>query len=266
MSKQTVFYLGVLLFSFLITIPVILPFFHSGYFPTHDGEWAIVRLADMFRTLRDFQIPARYSGNLNFGYGYPLFNFSYPLPYYLGIFPHFLGIGFVDTVKILFAGSVLLSSYFMFLLSKSLWKNNWAGIISSVLYIYFPYRMVDLYVRGSIGESISFVLFPLLFYFGIKLVKNSSLLLIASIAVSIGALITTHNIMAVFFLPVFLLFMMSQISKNREIINPTILSVILGFGISAFFWKMSWRRAGEVAIGIAIVFGAAQIVDLFAGK
>ena len=195
----------IILFSLLISIPVILPFFHTGYFPTHDGEWAVVRLGDMFRTLRDLQIPARYSGELNFGYGYPLFNFVYPLPYYLGVFIHLLGVGFVDTVKIIFAGSVFLSAFFMFLASRALWKNTWAGIISAVLYVYFPYRMIDLYVRGSIGESLSFVLFPFLFYLSIRLINKVSFLPVFGIAICVGVLVMTHNIMTVLFMPLFLI-------------------------------------------------------------
>src|SRR3989344_8893398 len=203
--------LAILVFSVCISIPVVLPFFHKGYFPTHDGEWAVIRLADMFRTLRDFQIPARYSEALNFGYGYPLFNFTYPFPYYLGVVIHFLGFGFVNTIKVLFAGSVIFSAFFMFLASKSLLKNNWAGIASSILYIYFPYRMVDLYVRGSIGESLSFVLFPLLFYLAIKLIEKPSYFLVLGIAVSLAGLVMTHNILTVLFLPVWIVFFASII-------------------------------------------------------
>jgi len=227
----------VILLSFCISIPVILPFFHKGYFPTHDGEWAVVRLTDMFRTLRDFQIPARYSGNLNFGYGYPLFNFVYPLPYYLGIIIYMLGSGFVNAIKILFASSVLLSAFFMLLTSRTLWKNTWAGIISAILYVYFPYRMVDLYVRGSIGESLSFVLFPLLFYLAIKLTDKFSFLLIGGIAVSVASLIMTHNIMTVLFMPLYIIFILIQaILRNKKAVKPLFISIVLGLGLSAFFW------------------------------
>lgn len=227
----------ILFFSFCISVPVILPFFHAGYFPTHDGEWAVVRLADMFRTLRDFQIPARYSGNLNFGYGYPLFNFTYPFPYYFGVILHFFGFGFVNALKIFFAGSVIFSAFFMFLASKLLWRSTWAGIVSSILYIYFPYRMVDLYVRGSIGESLSFVLFPLLFYLAIKLIKKQSVLLISCISVSIAVLIMTHNIMTVLFMPLYILFMVIQaVLRSKKAIKPFFLSIFFGFGLSAFFW------------------------------
>ena len=68
-----------------MSVPLILPYFKSGFFPTHDGEWAVVRLAEMYREIKDFQFPARFSGYLNFEYGYPLFNFAYPMPYYFGL-------------------------------------------------------------------------------------------------------------------------------------------------------------------------------------
>src|SRR3989344_493823 len=229
--------LTILFFSFCISIPVILPFFHAGFFPTHDGEWAVVRLGDMFRTLRDLQIPARYSGNLNFGYGYPLFNFAYPFPYYLGIILNLLGFGFVNTIKILFAGSVVFSAFFMFLASRALWKNSWAGIASSIFYVYFPYRMVDLYVRGSIGESLSFVLFPLMFYLAIKLINKPSVLLIGGIGICVAFLIMTHNIMTVLFLPLYAVFMLIQaVLKNKTAVKDFFISILLGFGLSAFFW------------------------------
>src|SRR5436305_12330593 len=106
--------LAIITIAFLVSLPIIFPLFHSGYFPTHDGEWAVVRLGDMFRTLRDHQFPARYSGYLNFGYGYPLFNFVYPAPYYVGMIFHLFKIGLVDSIKLLFALSVILSAITMY--------------------------------------------------------------------------------------------------------------------------------------------------------
>lgn len=239
----------ILIFSLFISIPVILPYFHNGYFPTHDGEWAVVRLGDMFRTLRDFQIPARYSGELNFGYGYPLFNFAYPLPYYLGIIPYVFGMGFVGSIKLLFAASVILSAFFMFLASRVLWKNNWAGIASALLYVYFPYRMVDLYVRGSIGESLSFVLFPLLFYLAIKLTNKFSFLLVGGIAISAAALVMTHNIMTVLFIPIYIVFILvNSILKNNKAIKPHFISIVLGLGLSAFFWIPAIFEKGNILL------------------
>lgn len=226
----------ILIFSIVISIPVILPFLSSGYFPTHDGEWAVVRLTDMFRTLRDFQFPVRFSGNLNFGYGYPLFNFAYPFPYYLGVLLHFLGLGFISSVKFLFVISIPLSAFFMVLASKEVWQNKWAGFISALLYIYLPYRMVDLYARGSLGESLSFVLFPLIFFIVIKIFRTPNIFFIILGAIFYAILITTHNIMTVLFSIVLLpVFIFTIIKKKKNIISlgfMTLLSLLL----SGFFW------------------------------
>jgi len=39
---------------------------------------------------------------------------------------------------------------------------------------------------------------------------------------------------------------------------------VAGLGIAAWFGRLSYWRAGEIILGIAIVFGSAEIVDLFA--
>lgn len=232
------FYLSIAFFCLLISIPLLLPYLKSGYFPTHDGEWAVVRLADMFREIKDLQIPARMSANLNFNHGYPLFNFAYPFPYYLGLVFYFLGFGFVGAIKIIFALSIPLSAFFMFFASRNIWKNNYAGLVSAVLYVYFPYRLVDLFVRGSIGESIAFVLFPIILLSLSKIVdnpKNRMFILIGGIAS--GCLVLTHNIMAVLFMITVLIFFIANMIAYRKRIVIQYASVfIIGILLSAFFW------------------------------
>jgi uncharacterized membrane protein len=224
-----------LIVVFLLALLVALPLFHAGYFPSHDGEWAVVRLADMIRTLRDFQFPARYSGFLNHGYGYPLFNFTYPLPYYLGaVVRLLLPISLVGTVKLLFAASVILSGLGMFLAARAVWKSHWAALVCAALYIYLPYRVVDLYARGSIGESLSFIWFPLIIW-----AMKTQRLLLGSLF--FAALVLTHNIMAVLFLPVVAAFVFLE---GRR----TILILILGMGMAAFFWLPALAEKPDILL------------------
>lgn len=222
--------------SALITIPVILPYFHAGYFPTHDGEWAVVRLADMFRTLRDLQIPARYSGNLNFGYGYPLFNFDYPFPYYFAVLFHFAKLGFVDSIKLTFAITVPISSIGMYLLSKKLWGSSVGAFASSMIYVYLPYRMVDLYVRGSIGESIAFAVAPFIFWglYNVYLGVRTNIWIFIT-AVSYAILITSHNIDAVLFSIPLLFFFIFLYFHNKKRLIPMVLAIVMGVLLSSFF-------------------------------
>ncbi len=238
MNKIFLSHLSILAFAILISIPLIIPYLHPGFFQTHDGYWWVIRLADMFRELKDLQFPPRYSEYLNSGYGYPLFNFTYPFPFYIGVLVKLLGFGFVDTIKILFAASVPISAFFMFLASRNVWKNDFAGIISSVLYLYFPYRLVDLFVRGSIGEALAFAIMPAVFLSLSKLVdnpKNYKYKLLG--AFSYGVLILTHNIIAVLFtISLFIFFLGNFIRKKYSIVKSFSFVIVFGFLISAYFW------------------------------
>ena len=243
-----------LVLTAIFSIPLTLPYFHQGYFPTHDGEWSVVRLTDMYRELKDHQFPARYSGNLNFGFGYPLFEFAYPLPYYLGIPFHFMHLSFVDSIKLLFLLSVPFSFLGMFFVSRLLWKDDKIAILSAILYLYYPYRLVDLYVRGSLGESLSLVLFPLIIYGILKFSQNKNLFALLFAGVSFGALIMTHNIMALEFLPIILLIMAIAVyntKKEKISLSLRYLSILLiGFGISAFFWIPALAEKKLVALSV----------------
>lgn len=227
-----------ILIIIFLSILLISPFFNAGFFPTHDGEWAVVRLADMYRELRDFQIPPRLSGNLNFGYGYPLFNFAYPLPYYFGFILKIIGFGFVDSIKLLFAMSVPMSGIGMYFLGKNIWSSRFSGIISAVLYMFLPYRLVDLYVRGSLGESLSFIYFPFIILCFYKIFHNKNIRLYAlSLSFLVAFLIMTHNIMAVLFAPIiFICLLVGLIFKKYPFLFISSIGSIAGVCMSAFFW------------------------------
>lgn len=100
-----------------------------------------------------------------------------------------------------------------------------------------PYRFVDLFVRGSIGESIAFVLFPLLIFLFLKITQdNKSIRLIGFTGAVFGILIMTHNIMAILFLPILAFLFLGNLLDGRAVTKAFLLSLILGLGISAFFW------------------------------
>lgn len=220
-----------------VCVPIVLPYFNSGYFPTHDGEWAVVRASEMFREIRDMQLPPRYSGALNFGYGYPLFNFAYPFPYYLTTILQLGNLGFVDSVKFLFASSVFVSFFGMFVLSFHFWKNKLAGLLSAILYVYLPYRMVDLYVRGSIGESLAFAIYPLILLSFLLIVERKHKEIGISCAVIlIFMLALTHNIAAVYFgfIVVAYICALLIVKKYKETLY-VLVSVLWGGLLSIFF-------------------------------
>jgi len=234
--KNFLLFLGIIFLSF----PLIFPFLKPGFFPTHDGEWAIVRLGAMHRALISGQFPVRWAGNLNFSYGYPLFLFTYPLPYYLGEIFNLLGFGLIGSIKTLFILSIIFSGLTMFLLGKELFGEI-GGLIAAIFYLYAPFRLVDLYVRGSLGESLAFVLYPLLFLSLIKFKKNPNFWLAIG-AIFYGAVILTHNISALLITPFLVIF--AFLSCPRCSLGI----FLLGVGLASFFFLPALAEKSKIIL------------------
>lgn len=225
MKKIFLHLLPILLSSIFLTFP----FFRETYFPTHDGEWAIVRLGAMHRALIDHHFPVRWTGNQNFGFGYPLFEFTYPFPYYLGEIFNLGGLSLISSVKMVFVLSVLVSGISMFFLAREFF-GNFGGLLSSIFFIFAPYRIVNLYVRGSLGESLSLVFFPLLFLLLVKIYKKPNSFYVVLFSLLFGILLLTHNITALVFAPLLIAFSLFLLLKHK---NKTLLAknLLIGFSL-----------------------------------
>lgn len=164
--------LGIIVVILLGFIP-LLPLLHPGLPVTHDGQDHVARIANFYQSLSEGNIIPRWAGNLNWGYGHPILMFLYPLPSYLSSLFHFLGFSFVDSIKITFGLSYILSGVAMFLWIRNVFGEK-AGVLAGILYMYAPYRFVDLYVRGAIGEHVAFLFAPLVFYFIFKISRKAS--------------------------------------------------------------------------------------------
>jgi hypothetical protein len=104
----------VLLLLFL-TIPAVRSLFQPGGYTSHGLTHHIIRQVDMDRLISEGQFPPRWSGDLNRGYGYPLFLFNYPLPALLGEIFVKLGFSFVSSVKTVLFLSLIISTLGMYL-------------------------------------------------------------------------------------------------------------------------------------------------------
>lgn len=235
-----------------LAIPTLLPLFKPGFFPTQDFIY-IARLYQMDKSLKDGQFPVRWIPD--FRYGEPLYNFYAPLPYYVGTFIHTLGFAFIPTVKILFALSFVLSAFAMYIFAKELF-GKLGGIFVSTLYLYAPYRSVDIYVRGALSEAWAFIFFPIIFLGALNLTRKVSVKNLLILSLGLAGLFFTHNIMTVLFLPFFLgwVFFLIIREKNIKLLKPFILSILLGFGLAASFllpafFEKSFVQTDHLTVG-----------------
>lgn len=226
--------LGIIL---ILSILPLFPLLHVGLPLTHDGQDHIARIANFYQSLTEGNIIPRWAGNLNWGYGHPILMFLYPLPSYAASFFHFLGANFVDSLKIVFALGFVFSGITMYLWVREFLGVE-AGTLAGALYMFAPYRFVDLYVRGAIGEHVAFVFPPLIFYFMLRLSKKYSAKDFILCAFSVSGLILSHNAITVMFAPFILGYLLLLVWSNKDrakLFYRLGSSLLIGMGLSAFF-------------------------------
>lgn len=224
-----------LLILFILILPTFSLLLRPGYFPMQDNM-QVFRVYQMRRCLDNFQLPCRWVPDMGFGYGYPLFLYYAPGPYYLGaVLSYFTQ--YHDAVKIIFVGGFLLSGLSMFVFAYEIFQNKYSALASAILYIYLPVRAVQVYVRGSLSEFLSFIFFPLIFLYYYRLIKTGSKASLVLSALSLSGLILTHNLMSYLFLPLTLIWITVQLFVQRQFgrLPKVLIAFLLGTGLAAFF-------------------------------
>jgi hypothetical protein len=233
----------------MISIFPLMDLFHPGLPVTHDGQDHVARIANFYQSLTEGNPVPRWAGNLNWGYGHPILMFLYPLPSYLASLFHFIGLGLTDSTKLVFGFGFTASVLAMYLWLSTV-RGKIAGFIGAILYGFAPYRFVDLYVRGALGEHLAFIFPPLVMYFiyviGQKIgSKRVNVPVIpgyaAGLAASVAGLILSHNAISLMFLPVFILYGIYNIylllpDFRKKYIFFLTAGFLSGFGLAAFFW------------------------------
>lgn len=229
--------LGFIVVVLLSLIPLVslLP---AGLPITHDGQDHVARIANFYTSLSEGTLIPRWAGNLNWGYGHPILMFLYPLPSYIASFFHFLGFNLTDSVKLVFAFGFIGSGISMYFWARNQF-NEYSGIAISILYLYAPYRFVDLYVRGAIGEHVAFVFLPMMLYFSFKFFNqkkfsNINFILLSS---SNALLLLSHNALSIMFLPVEILYISYLFHRKKDVkkLLQSFISLFMGFMLSVFF-------------------------------
>lgn len=226
----------IMLILFASTV-ISLPLFKPGLYSMHDDQ-QIARLFLFDEALKSGQFPPRWVSLLGFGYGYPLFVFYPPLAYITGELFHLLGFNFTNSIKIVFFLSIFLSGVAMYVLVKELW-GKFSGLVAALFYIFAPYRAVDVYIRGALAESLSFIWPPLILWAYLKLKDTNHNFYILICGTLLALLMITHNLIFLPFIPVlgiFISYLLIDSKNKKEFIGKVFLSGVIGSAFSAFFW------------------------------
>jgi hypothetical protein len=242
-----------------LTVFAIAPLFQPGFFwGAHDARHSVYFLYEFDRSIRDGIFYPRWSPDIAFGYGYPLFNIYSPLAFYLAEPFHLLGLDLTTAIKLVFALAFMLSGLTMYLFVRRIMGRT-AGLIAGLLYVYVPYHILDVYVRGAFAESVALVFFPLVLWCFYETVESPRPVALVGAALSYAGLVFSHNGLLLLFSPflgIYLVFLVlakswqdagqatssrgergillgKSIARNASM---PVAALLLAFGLSAVFW------------------------------
>lgn len=225
-------------FLVLVTVNLIFhwPLIRPGFFETDDGSLMLIRVGAMFNSFYDLHIPARLANNLNYGYGYPIFNFFYPGFFYFSEIFHLLGFGLISSVKLSIFCLGVISSVGVFSLSRLISRQNFASLIPAVFYLTAPYKIIDSYKRGSFGELFAlsfapFIVFGLISYFRFNTKFALPITVISTALVIIG-----HNSLSLILVPAAYLIAIIVEGLSWHNLLVSVKTFCLSLLLSAFFW------------------------------
>ena len=218
-----------------------MPLLRPGWFESHEGLSYPIRLVEVARCWQDGLWSARWFPDLNEGMGYPFLSFYAPLIFWIAGAMHAAGLDVALALKLTAALGVLLAAFGMERLVREGTATRYASIAAAALYMYAPYFVRDIYIRGDLAESFAMGLLPWSLW-GVLRLRRTARGRDVAFAAFAGALpILAHNILGLF--NGFLMALAGAITIATSLLRPRMhtMRAVLATGIgtlalSAFFW------------------------------
>lgn len=141
-----------------------LPLLTGGLIPGHDLQFHLNRIEGLAQGIASGQLPVRIQPFWFDGIGYAVSVFYGDILLYFPALLRFFGVSVQGAYKVYVvavnAGTALVSWYCL----RRMLKNHWAALFGSVLYTLSIYRIINIYLRGAVGEYTAMIFLPLVFY------------------------------------------------------------------------------------------------------
>jgi hypothetical protein len=252
--SEWIYLLLALVLSLLAALPLLLG---PGIVNTRaggDSPFLLLRVHQLGENLRAGVLPARWMPDAAYGLGYPAFNFYAAMPYYVASALDVAGAGVLWGIKLTQALGFALAGLGAYLLARTLRASPPAALAASAAYTLAPFHLVNVYVRGdSLSEFYAMGLYPLILWAILRLHRRRAAGGVALLALLYALLVLSHNISALIFTPLVLLWLLATAYRQGAFRWRGALvgggGLALGLMLSAWFWMPALRESSLVQLG-----------------
>ena len=202
----------------------------------HDIGFHYARLVGLSTTIKNGDFLALIHDAF-YGYGYANGIFYGNFYFYIPALINILGISSMSSFKIFYLLINIATTLITYFCAKSIIKDKKTAIITTILYMFSGYRIIDIFVRGAMGEMLAFMIIPIIILGLYEIVyrdyKKWYLFTIGFVLLLIAHLITTALI-AIFSL-IFIIINYKKLLEDKNRIKYLIISGVVGILLGAFF-------------------------------
>lgn len=148
----------------VLTVIVSYPLFSNGIFRGADFSFHASRIEGIFYSLKGGQLPVRIHETVFSGYGHAASIFYPELFLYIPAVLMLFGISLVTSIQIFLFLINFMSVYNIYIAVKRMFQSEDAGLFAAVLYASAPYRLMNMYFRFALGETLAMCFLPLVIY------------------------------------------------------------------------------------------------------
>jgi len=217
------------------------PWFKLEAVCSDDFSFHLLRLVQLDSLLRQGLLYSRWAPDMALSYGYPIFNFYAPLSYYIAAAFGLAGIDLRIALILTFACAAIAAGLAAYLLTRDHFSSR-SALVAAAAYAYAPYLAYDAFFRANLAETLAWVFLPLALWAMGRLSRRGGSRYLALAALAYAAVLLIHNIFALIFSPLLAAyglstaFILVPASSRRRRLALVCVALLLGLGLSAFFW------------------------------
>lgn len=192
-------------------------------------------MAQFSQALKEGEFPVSWSNNFA-NYGLPLPLFAHQLPAYLGALLIIIGFSVTTSYNILMLLGVLAGNLLYFYFLKKYFTNV-HSLFATILMNFFPYRIINVYIRGGLPEILASAIFPLLLISIHKINVERKVSGLFLLTLSVLLLSLCHPMMLIIYSFPSLFYYLSTI-KKKNFSKKLIISIVfalVGVGIGLYY-------------------------------
>jgi len=221
----------------MLLLTLAMMYFYHPLLDGHDYYFHKMRMEALMEAIRNGNFPQYIDYDAIAGYGYlakAFYSDFLLIPFaIIGVFTNFIAAyqSMVFTIT-------MLCGIFTYIAVNRIYKNTYAAAISGILYTFCIYRLIDLYHRSALGETIAFTIIPIVFL-GLYHIISGDYKKWYILTVGFCLMVYAHTISSVMmfiFAVILLLIYIKRLIKEPKRIYYLILSGIVALPILAYYF------------------------------